>query len=164
MKVKNGLLACVLSFAGVAAVAPHAAMAGPTNAGLNGTINFVGSMDPTGNATCPFQGLNAGTGILTQLGKVAFVAADCIFPSPTGLYASGTLTLTATSGDTVSGTYAGSFIPINNGAAYQMSGVMFSITSGTGRYLNARGTGTLQGTQDASTGKGTITVSGTISY
>lgn len=169
MIIKKSLLVCVMSFIGMTA-----AIAGPTNVPFKGTVNFIGSMDPSaGTATCPILGLNYGGGSLTHMGKSAMVATDCVTPvgmtalGPILAASDGKLTLTSDNGDTVKGTYAGTFMPVsngNNGVAYQFTNVMYSISGGTGRFANARGTGTLFGTQDAQTGKGTITVSGTISY
>lgn len=160
MMIKKALSVCTLSVACMSA-----AIAGPTNVPFKGTMNFVGTLDFTGNPACLFEGMNYGSGMLTQIGRAVLVATDCVTPVGQVLSATdGKLTLTAPSGDTLTGTYAGTFIPVNNGAAYQFSGVMFSITGGTGRFLNARGTGTLHGIQEVVGGKGSITVDGRISY
>lgn len=164
MNFKKALLLSVMSIASIGA-----AMAGPTNVPLTGTISFIGTIDPNTDPTtapgCPLLGMNYGGGTLSHLGKTALVSSDCVTPGATGLSASnGKLTLTAANGDTVTGTYTGTFIPINSGAAFQFSNVMFSITGGSGRFSRAYGRGILNGTQESISGKGTITVDGTISY
>ncbi|MES2758847.1 MAG: hypothetical protein V4693_15845 [Pseudomonadota bacterium] len=119
------------------------------------------------SARCPsnFGGTIAGHGQSTPLGRVAFIATDCITPQPP-LYnfSQGRLVVVTTSGDQVYASYSGQFVPTGNGTNYVFSGATFQITGGNGRYARATGGGSLDGTQDMATGMGTLKLSGQIRY
>jgi len=121
---------------------------------------------PGFRADCPskFGGTTTGTGKSTHMGKVSLKAIDCITPMEDHFIFDGTFTLTAASGDTVTGGYKGAFVPADDQSRYSLSGAKFEITGGTGRFRGAKGTAELKGDQDIATGKGKIEVDGMVSY
>jgi hypothetical protein len=101
-----------------------------------------------------------GGGYMTQLGAYTdseFVCANLA----TGAFA-GEFTLTAASGDTVSGTFSG-FLVTLAGSLMQVTGGHFTIIGGTGRFTGATGGGTPTGTVDVATGETIHHFDGTIS-
>lgn len=118
-------------------------------------------------AHCPsqFGGTITGHGVSDQVGRVAFVATDCITPSgPLFNFDRGSFIIMTTNGDQIFASYSGQFVPTGVGAAYVFSGATFQITGGNGRYFKATGGGTLTGGQDMLTGMGTVQLSGKIHH
>lgn len=116
---------------------------------------------------CPskFGGTITGHGVSDQVGRVAFVATDCITPSgPLFNFDHGRFIIMTTNGDQIFASYGGQFVPTGVGAAYVFSGATFQITGGNGRYARATGGGSLTGGQDMITGMGTVQLSGKIHY
>lgn len=142
--------------------------------------------------TSPLIGLTVGGGNASHLGNIGFVANDCVdvlfgqnavgLPvfSFSGISFSGNapLTITAANGDKLYATYSGIFVPdLGRKSASTLlvpykvdNGGKFSITGGTGRFLGARGQGSLTGTEDLDprgvlpADNGKLELNGTISY
>lgn len=116
---------------------------------------------------CPskFGGTITGHGTSEQIGRVAFVATDCITPQPPIFnFDHGRFIIMTTTGDQIYAAYSGQFVPTGVGAAYTFNGATFQITGGSGRYARATGGGSLTGGQDMVTGMGTVQLSGQIHY
>jgi hypothetical protein len=116
---------------------------------------------------CPskFGGTLAGHGDSALLGRVAFIANDCITPNgPVFNFSMGRFIVVTASGDQVFADYSGQMVPTGNGTKYVFSGATFQITGGNGQYANASGGGTLSGGEDLTTGAGNLRLSGQILY
>jgi hypothetical protein len=116
---------------------------------------------------CPSKlgGTLAGQGDSALLGRVAFIATDCITPAgPLFNFSDGRFIVVTTSGDQIFANYSGQFVPTGDGTKYVFSGATFQVTGGNGRYAKASGGGTLSGGEDIATGAGTLKLSGQISY
>jgi hypothetical protein len=127
------------------------------------TIAISESIQPIGSGPCFLVGDISGTGVATHLGKLTLVSRDCINPiSETAFsFFSNQLVLTVANGDQIFAAYCGTFTI--EGTVGVITGG-YQITGGTGRYAEATGAGTVQGTEDLNTGKGAIQLVGTISY
>ncbi len=157
----------ILKLAGGAALALASSAASAhwttTNLEVTGVIQEV----PGPSARCPsqFGGTITGHGNSTLLGRVAFVANDCITQDGAIYnFSRGRLIIMTISGDQLFADYSGQFVPTGQGTNYVFSGATFTIVGGTGRYIFANGGGQLQGTEDMLTGAGTVSLSGRISY
>ncbi|NML61631.1 hypothetical protein HHL21_11175 [Massilia sp. RP-1-19] len=118
-------------------------------------------------ARCPsqFGGTITGHGNSAQIGRVAFVATDCITPAgPLFNFSQGRFIIMTTSGDQIFAEYNGQFVPTGVGAKYIFSGATFQITGGSGKYHKASGGGALTGGQDMMTGMGDVKLSGQIHH
>jgi hypothetical protein len=116
---------------------------------------------------CPsnFGGTIAGHGDSALLGRVAFIASDCITPSgPLFNFSQGRFVIVTVSGDQIFANYSGQFVPTGVGASYVFSGATFQVTGGNGRYAKASGGGTLSGGSDMVTGQGQLQLSGQITF
>lgn len=123
---------------------------------------FVG---PSARCASNFGGTIVGNGDSALLGRVAFIASDCITPSgPLFNFNQGRIIIVTVSGDQVFANYSGQFVPTGVGANYVFSGATFQVTGGNGRYAKATGGGTLSGGSDMITGMGNLQLSGQISY
>ena len=146
--ISIGVLAAALALATATAGAGR-------NVPLVGKDTFVAAI--VGGSGSVVQTADAGAGTATHLGKFRMVASETVdFGSLT--VRNGVFTLTAASGDTLSGTYSGTIQPGLTG--YLVSG---PITGGTGRFVGATGTIVFKGTFDAATGTGSYVIAGTIS-
>lgn len=157
----------ILKLAGGAALALASSAASAhwttTNIEVTGVIQEV----PGPSARCPsqFGGTITGHGSSALLGRVAFVANDCITQDGAIYnFSRGRLIIMTISGDQLFADYSGQFVPTGQGTNYVFSGASFTIVGGTGRYVFASGGGQLQGTEDMLTGAGTVSLSGRISY
>lgn len=125
-------------------------------------------MEKAGPAVrCPskFGGTITGHGNSELVGRVAFVATDCITPQgPLFNFDQGRFIIMTATGEQIYAAYSGQFVPTGVGAAYVFSGATFQITGGNGRYAKASGGGALTGGQDMLTGMGTVQLSGKIHY
>jgi hypothetical protein len=116
---------------------------------------------------CPskFGGTIVGHGDSALLGRVAFIASDCITPSgPLFNFSDGRFVIVTVSGDQIFASYSGQFVPTGVGANYVFSGATFQVTGGNGRYAKANGGGTLSGGSDMVTGQGQLQLSGQITF
>lgn len=124
-------------------------------------------MDPTPRCATPLEGTITGNGTSPLLGKVSFEAHDCITPAGTSLSFIGKMVFTMLSGDELFADYGGSFTPTSYPSVYTLTKSSFTITGGTGSFLNAKGGGTLQGVEKIDpfllTGLGLMQATGTIS-
>lgn len=114
--------------------------------------------------SCPsqFGGTLAGTGDSPQLGRIVFLADDCITPVPPLFNFTGRFIVTNLRGEQVYANYSGQFVPTGEGSKYVFSGATFQITGGTGKYAKASGGGTLTGAEDIVTGIGDLKLSGQV--
>lgn len=126
--------------------------------------------DPSPRCGTPFEGTITGNGISPLLGKVSFEAHDCITPVGTSLSFAGKMVFTMFSGDELFADYSGSFTPTSYPSVFTLTKSSFTITGGTGSFLNAQGGGALQGVEKIDTtypvqltGAGLIQATGTIS-
>lgn len=118
---------------------------------------------PAARCLSKFGGTITGHGTSAQIGRVAFVATDCITPQgPLFNFDQGRFIIMTTNGQQIYAAYSGQFVPTGVGAAYVFSGATFRITGGNGRYAKATGGGELTGGQDMMTGMGTVKLSGKI--
>jgi hypothetical protein len=149
----------------VAALGSAPANAGPTNVPLTGTFTYQDRIEPTQNLNCPISGMTVGTGTLSHLGRSAVVSTACITLNHGNYFIlSSTITVTAANGDTLTGSYSGSFVPTGNGTIHELHNGTLVINGGTGRFKNATGGGSIQSVEDLTTGQGTVSVIGKISY
>jgi hypothetical protein len=128
---------------------------------LNGVLQEIPG--PSARCASQFGGTILGYGDSNVLGKVGFLASDCITPSGTSFtFSDGRFMITTMTGEMVFASYSGQFVPTGEGTNYVFSNASFQITGGTGKYAKASGGGTLNGTEDMVTGKGTLKLSGRI--
>jgi hypothetical protein len=146
-----------------AAVGASAAPASYKDFELSGVLQEV----PGPSARCPsnFGGTIMGFGSSTLLGKLTFLASDCITPNGTSYtFSDGKFMITTMSGELLFASYNGQFVPTGEGTRYVFSNASFTITGGTGRYFRASGSGTLSGGEDMANGQGNIQLKGRILY
>jgi hypothetical protein len=108
-----------------------------------------GSFTLTADACGPgvFAVVVDDTGRATHLGAYAYHSNEC-FNGATGAF-SGTFTMTAANGDTISGTYAGTVVSVvGNLGFYEQDN---AITGGTGRFAGATGAFHLSGIANLAT-------------
>lgn len=99
------------------------------------------------------------TGKATHMGRYAYHSDEC-FNGTTGAF-SGTFTMTAANGDTISGTYAGAVVDVVFPLGfYEQENV---ITGGTGRFAGASGQFHLSGIANLATLESSQQISGTVS-
>lgn len=152
-----------LMFAAICPVASHAATDAPFKAVMQ--TKEVLALNPAACPLTPFlQGTTTGSGNAMHMGKITGVATDCVTPTDSSFtFTGGLLVLTAANGDTLTAEYSGSLIPTAAYPIYTISG-SYRLTGGTGRFVSATGSGTLQGYSNIVSGAGSYTASGTISY
>ncbi|MGW8394992.1 hypothetical protein [Pseudoduganella sp. HUAS MS19] len=157
----------ILKLAGGAALALASSAASAhwvtTDLKVTGVIQEV----PGPSARCPsnFGGTITGHGTSPLLGRVAYVASDCITPDGAIYnFNRGRMILMTVSGDQIYADYSGQFVPTGQGTNYVFNGATFQIVGGTGQYIFATGGGQLQGGEDMVTGVGNIILSGRMSY
>lgn len=186
---KRSILFSALAFTSMVTVA------GPTNVPFQATVAVIDTINPLGAEACALPdlpGMNAGSGMTigvgdaSQLGRIAFVGTDCvriIGATASGLPIfyfrgqEGALTITTDNGDKLYGSYQGSFIPTDEApqgglVPYKVEGGVFTISKGTGRFVNASAAGSLTGTENLNldpsgqgpASNGTIYLKGRISY
>ena len=130
---------------------------------LSGVIQEIPG--PSARCASQFGGTIMGFGTSAPLGKVSFLASDCITPSGSSFtFSDGRFMITTMTGELLFASYNGQFVPTGDGTKYVFSNASFSITGGTGRYTKATGSGTLGGGEDMATGQGTIQLTGRIQY
>ena len=120
---------------------------------------------PAPRCQSQFGGTITGYGSSPLLGRVAYVANDCITPNGAIFnFNKGRFIIMTQNGDQIYADYSGQFVPTGQGSNYVFSSASFQIVGGTGQYMFASGGGSLQGGEDMVTGAGNITLSGRISY
>jgi hypothetical protein len=78
------------------------------------------------------------------LGKVTFLASDCITPNGTSFtFSEGKFMITTLTGELLFANYSGQFVPTGEGTKFVFSNASFQITGGTGRYFKATAAATL---------------------
>jgi hypothetical protein len=153
----------LMSVAMCASAGPNKNTASQQDFTLSGVLQEV----PGPSARCPsnFGGTIAGFGDSNVLGKVAFLSSDCITPNGSGFtFSAGHFMITTMTGELVFADYSGQFVPTGVGSNFVFSNATFQVTGGTGRYAKASGGGDLTGTEDMTTGKGTIQLTGRVLF
>lgn len=142
-----------------------AAFALPAQASAGSQVPLKGS--DSGSFTLTANGCGPGVfavvvddaGQATLLGAYTYHSNEC-FNGATGQF-SGTFTMTAANGDTISGTYAGSVVSVVGDVGfYEQDNV---ITGGTGRFAGASGGFHLSGIANLATLESSQRLSGTVS-
>lgn len=122
----------------------------------------------TPSLLCPSKtaGNLAGYGDSEELGgRVVFLSSDCFTQNGTTFtFSNGKFLITTMTGELLFANYSGQAIPTGQGTQAAFNGATFQITGGTGRYAKASGGGNITGTEDLVTAKGTIKLSGKITY
>lgn len=118
---------------------------------------------PSARCASNFGGTILGFGASSAIGKVTFLASDCITPNGTTYtFNEGKFLITTLTGELIFANYSGQFVPTGDGTKYVFSGATFQVTGGTGRYAKASGGGDMAGGEDMATGQGTIQLTGRI--
>lgn len=118
---------------------------------------------PSARCASNFGGTILGFGASSVIGKVTFLASDCITPNGTTYtFSDGKFLITTLTGELIFANYSGQFVPTGEGTKFVFSGATFQVTGGTGRYARASGGGDMTGGEDMTTGQGTIQLSGRI--
>lgn len=115
------------------------------------------------NCLSGIEGSTTGTGYSPFLGSTSLEANDCITPSQDDFSFAGKITLTMSSGDALFADYSGLLSPTSYLPIYTFTNSSFKITGGTGIFLKASGSGTLQGGENILTGQGLMYAKGTLS-
>lgn len=130
---------------------------------ISGVIQEI--VGPALRCASKFGGTLLGHGDSALVGKVAFIGRDCITQDgPLFNFSEGRLIIMTVTGEQIFVNYSGQFVPTGEGTKFVFNNAGFQITGGTGRYDKATGGGDLTGTEDMSTGAGTATLSGKITY
>lgn len=129
------------------------------------TISGVMQEVPGPSARCPsgVGGSIAGFGDSALLGRVVVLTSDCFSQSgATFSFGAGHMIITTMTGDLLFADYSGQALPTGVGTNLAFNSASFQVTGGTGKYAKASGGGSITGTEDGATGKGTIQLSGRI--
>jgi hypothetical protein len=146
-----------------AAVGASAAQSSYKDFELSGVLQEIPG--PSARCASQFGGTILGYGGSDLLGKVSFLASDCITPNGSSFtFSDGRFMITTMSGELLFASYNGQFVPTGEGGKYVFSSASFTITGGTGRYAKATGSGTLGGGEDMATGQGSIQLKGRILF
>jgi hypothetical protein len=117
------------------------------------------------SSNCPSgqSGHLSGYGNSAQLGRIVFLSSDCFNQTgPVFNFSNGKFMIATTSGEVLFADYSGQILLTGEGMKGVISSATFQITGGTGRYLKAKGGGTINGTEDLSNGQGTIQMNGRV--
>jgi hypothetical protein len=148
------LVAALVSFLAVPALAVGAAQV-PLKGHDSGSF----TLTPNGCGPGVFAVVVDDNGRASHLGAYAYHSNECFNPT-TGAF-TGTFTLTAANGDTITGTYAGTVVRVAGDLGfYEQDNV---ITGGTGRFAGASGGFHLSGIANLATLASEQTLSGAIS-
>jgi hypothetical protein len=137
----------------------------PTQASAGSQVPLKGS--DRGGFTLTADGCGPGVfavvvddaGQATHLGAYAYHSNEC-FNGATGAF-SGTFTMTAANGDTISGTYAGVVVSVVGDLGFYEQDN--AITGGTGRFAGASGAFHLSGIANLATLESSQRISGSVS-
>lgn len=112
-----------------------------------------------------FGGTATGSGLSSFLGAVSIESNDCIAPAGNNNFSFiGDMVFTVSGGDELFADYSGSLTPTIYPSIFSLTQSVFKITGGTGNFLGATGSGTLQGVQDILSGRGLMQLTGQIAY
>jgi len=118
---------------------------------------------PSARCASNFGGTILGFGTSNVIGKVTFLATDCITPNGANYtFSDGRFLITTLTGELIYANYSGQFVATGEGTKYVFSNATFQITGGTGRYARTSGGGDITGGEDMATGQGTIQLKGRI--
>ena len=171
-------LACTLGAAALAGTAQTAwADSSAKTIPFKASATITEWLDPTPTNPCAGDapaygsaatGTSSGAGLGSVIGAFSFSAQDCVVSTspyflPPFAFNSRQFLITTANGDQLIGRYQGTSQPQTSGLLV-MSGT-FTITSGSGRFAYATGSGTLEVVEDISAmpAKGFITLTGRIS-
>lgn len=158
----------------IVALVASGAMAEPKLRPFEARLSIAETIVIAGSSPCFLVGSVTASGNASHLGQVTATSSDCINPSGSDsfIFASsgegptGGLVFTAANGDTLYAKYIGTLTQQPSGP-HLITG-HFTISGGTGRFVEATGGGTLTGTEvidfTAGTGSGEIEAIGTIAY
>lgn len=163
-RIFSTLRAAVVASAAVSSIA----FAGPTSVPFKATLVTQEQLlfDSTICQAAPYLvGVTTGSGQASHMGAISGVSSDCVTPTSPYTYSftNGKVTLTAANGDELRAEYSGSLSPTATPPIYSIAD-SYRITGGTGRFVGANGSGTLQGIENLQTGQGQLQLTGTISY
>ncbi len=165
MKISSTFAAVLFSALAFTAAAAHA----ETNVPFSAKFNIDETLEAGTGPSCQMIGLISGQGTAAYLGRTAVSGTNCVTPPtdpayPVFNFADGSIILMASNGDTITGTFQGSFVPTGKGSIFTVVDGTYSFNRGTGRFSAVTGSGKLTGTQDIATGKGQLQASGRISF
>lgn len=165
MKLSSPFTAVLFSALAFTAAAAFA----ETNVPFSAKFNIDETLVPGTGPACPLIGVISGQGNASYLGRTAVAGTNCVTPPADGAppvfnFADGSIILMAANGDTITGTFQGSFVPTGKGNIFTVVNGTYSFNRGTGRFSAATGSGTLTGTQDIVSGKGELQANGRISF
>jgi hypothetical protein len=107
--------------------------------------------------------LGEGSGVGTHLGRLTVATSHCQNQAqPEAGFSDGIITITGADGSTVNATYYGIGIPTNVPTIVNLVGA-FTVVGGTGRFVGATGSGSIDGTFNVVTLETVWTATGTIS-
>ena len=151
------LAAAVAAVAGAMLVTPASGGSSvPFHATFQYTLTVAANPAPCVDAT---RYDVVGSGIATHLGRFDTVQYECApFSDPFAF--TGRYTFTAANGDTITGAYAGRFVPIPGSAEFRPD-AHWTIDGGTGRFTGATGGGPVDG--HGTLAGGVVILDGTIS-
>jgi hypothetical protein len=160
---KSFLRAAAAAMLMSAAAGAFAAPASYKDFELSGVLQEIPG--PSARCASNFGGTIMGFGSSELLGKLTFLASDCITPSGASYnFSDGRFMITTMTGELLFASYNGQFVPTGEGTKFVFSNASFTINGGTGRYFKATGSGTLNGGEDMATGQGTIQLKGRVLY
>jgi hypothetical protein len=146
------------------AEAIHVAATAAARAGVVAEVPFKGAFEARLTESTPvdppfLSNLNEGAGHATQLGRFTLRIPHVV--NTTTRVATGTYEFTAANGDTLMATFTGQATPIAPGVLAVVDTAR--ITDGTGRFVNAAGSFTVNRVFTVATGQITASFTGTIS-
>ena len=161
------LIRALLALLATTLLVPSVSLAQSTKP-FKATLAITELLQPVGGPPCFVLGHISGSGQAAHMGAVSVVSVDCVNPvdllNPTVFgFSSNQFVLTAASGEQIFATYAGIFTI--DGAVAAINGG-YEITGGSGRFLNAKGRGIVQGLENLSVfpAQGEVQLTGDITY
>ena len=122
------------------------------------------AFNPVACPTTFLEGTTVASGNASHMGSVTLRSTDCVVQAAGQFtFTDGRLVLTAANGDQVTANYSGMLLPSAESPVYILTG-SYTVVGGTGRFANATGSGSLQGSNNIVTGQGSYTATGFIRY